>query len=60
MPEDDDLEGARNELTIGYGQSKWVAEMLHMEAVKRGLVVNIARPGYVVGDSVSAGTVCFY
>jgi len=55
VPEDDDLEGARNGLTIGYGQTKWVAEKLLMEAAKRGLAVNIVRPGYVVGDSVSAG-----
>jgi thioester reductase-like protein len=55
VPEDDDLEGARYELKIGYGQSKWVAEKLLMEAAVRGLAVNIVRPGYVVGDSVSAG-----
>lgn len=55
VPEDDDLEGARLELKIGYGQSKWVAEKLLMEVAKRGLAVNIVRPGYVVGDSVSGG-----
>lgn len=55
VPEEDDLEGARSELKIGYGQSKWVAEKVLMEAAKRGLAVNIVRPGYVVGDSVSAG-----
>lgn len=55
VPEDDDLEGARHGLKIGYGQSKWVAERLLMEAATRGLAVNIVRPGYVVGDSVSGG-----
>lgn len=50
------MEGARTELTVGYGQSKWVAEKMLMEAARRGLSVNIVRPGYVVGDSVSAGT----
>lgn len=55
VPEDDNLEGARHELKIGYGQSKWVSEKLLMEAAKRGLAVNIVRPGYIVGDSVSGG-----
>ncbi|KAF8318757.1 alpha-aminoadipate reductase Lys1p [Clavulina sp. PMI_390] len=56
VPESDDLEAARTELKIGYGQSKWVSEKVLMEAAKRGLAVNIVRPGYVVGDSVSAVT----
>lgn len=60
IPENDDLEGARSELNVGYGQSKWVAEKLLMEAAKRGLAVNIVRPGYVVGDSVSAGAYFFW
>ena len=55
VPEDDDLEGARNTLKTGYGQSKWVSEKLLMEAGSRGLAVSIVRPGYVVGDSESAG-----
>ena len=55
IPEDDDLEGARTDLKVGYGQSKWVAEKLLMEAANRGLSVNIVRPGYVVGDSETAG-----
>lgn len=56
LPESDDIEGAREGLTTGYGQSKWVAEKVIMEAGKRGLAGWIVRPGYVVGDSESAGT----
>jgi L-2-aminoadipate reductase len=53
--ETDDLEGARNGLKTGYGQSKWVSEKLLMEASLRGLRNTVVRPGYVVGDSMSAG-----
>lgn len=60
IPETDDLEGARHDLNVGYGQSKWVAEKVLMEAAKRGLAVNIVRPGYVVGDSVSAGELSLF
>ncbi|KAI0702060.1 L-aminoadipate-semialdehyde dehydrogenase large subunit [Cerioporus squamosus] len=56
VPESDDLEGARNSLKTGYGQSKWVSEKLLFEAGKRGLRGHIVRPGYVVGDSQSAVT----
>lgn len=55
VPEDDDLEGARTSLKSGYGQTKWVSEKLLREAGKRGLGGYIVRPGYVVGDSQSAG-----
>jgi L-aminoadipate-semialdehyde dehydrogenase len=55
VPESDDLEGARHTLKTGYGQSKWVSEKLLMEAGKRGLRGRIVRPGYVVGDSKTAG-----
>jgi L-2-aminoadipate reductase len=55
IPEDDDLEGARLRLKTGYGQSKWVSEKLLFEAGRRGLNGHIIRPGYVVGDSSSAG-----
>ena len=55
VPESDDLEGARGTLKTGYGQSKWVAEKLLFEAGRRGLRGHIVRPGYVVGDSESAG-----
>jgi L-aminoadipate-semialdehyde dehydrogenase len=55
VPESDDLEGARSSLKTGYGQSKWVSEKLLFEAGKRGLRGHIVRPGYVVGDSHTAG-----
>ena len=55
VPESDDLEGARHGLKTGYGQSKWVSEKLLFEAGKRGLMGHILRPGYVVGDSETAG-----
>jgi len=55
IPEDDDLEGARTGLKSGYGQSKWVSEKLLFEAGKKGLRGHIVRPGYVVGDSKTAG-----
>lgn len=51
ISESDDLEGSRQGLSTGYGQTKWVSEKLVMEAVQRGLSANIVRPGYVMGDS---------
>ncbi|KAJ3339027.1 large subunit of alpha-aminoadipate reductase [Gonapodya sp. JEL0774] len=54
--EADDLEGARNSLKSGYGQSKWVSEKLLMNARKRGCPVKIVRPGYVMGDSTTGAT----
>lgn len=59
VPESDDLEGARSTLKSGYGQSKWVSEKLLFEAGRRGLRGHIVRPGYVVGDSKSAGEPSF-
>jgi L-aminoadipate-semialdehyde dehydrogenase len=55
IPESDDLEGASHSLKTGYGQTKWVSEKLLSEAGSRGLRGHIVRPGYVVGDSHSAG-----
>lgn len=55
VPESDDLEGSRKNLSTGYGQSKWVSEYLVRQAGKRGLKGTIVRPGYVTGDSVSGG-----
>ncbi|KAI9475652.1 MAG: L-aminoadipate-semialdehyde dehydrogenase [Benjaminiella poitrasii] len=49
--ETDTLERSRRGLENGYGQSKWVAEKLIMEAQKRGLPATIIRPGYILGDS---------
>jgi L-aminoadipate-semialdehyde dehydrogenase len=54
--ETDDLEASRTGLGTGYGQSKWVAEKLIMEAGKKGLSGWIVRPGYVMGDSKTAVT----
>ncbi|CAO3670007.1 unnamed protein product [Umbelopsis vinacea] len=54
--ESDDLEGARKGLETGYGQSKWVAEKLIMEARNRGMPATIARPGYILGDSKTGVT----
>lgn len=55
IPENDDLDGAKSNLKTGYGQTKWVSEKLLFEAGKRGLNGHIIRPGYVVGDSKTAG-----
>lgn len=48
--ESDNLEGSRQGLETGYGQTKWVSEKLIGEACKRGLNAVIIRPGYVLGD----------
>jgi thioester reductase-like protein len=57
VSEDDPLEGSRTGLKTGYGQSKWVSEKLLFEAGKRGLRGYIIRPGYIVGDAGTAGSV---
>ena len=51
IPESDDLEGSSQDLTTGYGQSKWVGEYIVREAGRRGLTGCVIRPGYVTGDS---------
>ncbi|KAI9282272.1 L-aminoadipate-semialdehyde dehydrogenase [Sporodiniella umbellata] len=56
VSESDNLEGARTGLESGYGQSKWVAEKLIMEARSRGMPATIIRPGYILGDSRSGVT----
>ena len=38
-------------LDVGYVQSKWVAEQLVWEAARRGVAVNVYRPGWIFGDS---------
>ncbi|KAB8320088.1 non-ribosomal peptide synthetase [Tolypothrix campylonemoides VB511288] len=48
--EEDSLENWK-ELTLGYSQSKWVAEKLIMAARSRGLPVCIYRPGTISGHS---------
>lgn len=55
VSEDDDLQGSREGLGTGYGQSKWVSEYLVREAGRRGLSGSIIRPGYVTGDSKTGG-----
>lgn len=56
VSEADDLEGARTGLDTGYGQSKWVAEKLIMEARRRNMPATIIRPGYILGDSTTGIT----
>lgn len=56
VPESDSLDAGKSGLKGGYGQTKWVAERLIMEAGRRGLAGSIIRPAYVVGDSRSAVT----
>jgi L-2-aminoadipate reductase len=46
----DNLEGSRQGLGTGYGQTKWVSEKVITEACKRGLSGVIIRSGYVLGD----------
>ena len=48
--EADDMEGSRQGLGTGYGQTKWVAEQLAREAGRRGLQGSVVRPGYILGS----------
>lgn len=52
----DDMEGSRQGLTTGYGQSKWVSEQLVFEARRRGLTASVIRAGYVLGDPKTGTT----
>ncbi|KAJ2158263.1 large subunit of alpha-aminoadipate reductase [Coemansia sp. RSA 552] len=54
--ESDDLEGSKQGLHTGYGQSKWVAEKLLAAARADGFPVTIVRPGYVLGHSETGAT----
>ncbi|KAL9623707.1 MAG: hypothetical protein Q9160_001937 [Pyrenula sp. 1 TL-2023] len=56
VSETDDLQGSKQGLGTGYGQSKWVSEYLVKAVGKRGLTGSIIRPGYVTGDSKSGAT----
>lgn len=50
VSESDRMDGSRQGLGTGYGQTKWVSERLMEEAGSRGLVGSIVRAGYVLGD----------
>ena len=52
VSEDDQLDGGPG-LTVGYGQSKWIAEKLVMLAMTRGVPATIFRPGYITGHSMT-------
>ncbi|OMJ17629.1 L-aminoadipate-semialdehyde dehydrogenase [Smittium culicis] len=56
VSESDDLEGSRDGLRSGYGQSKWVSEKILFHARSIGFPVSVVRPGYVVGDSTNGVT----
>jgi len=58
LSEKDDLEDGRYGLNAGYGQTKWVSEKIIMEAAKKGLSGWTVRPGYILGDSQTAGECC--
>jgi amino acid adenylation domain-containing protein/thioester reductase-like protein len=46
-----DIKEVPTKIADGYGQTKWVAEQLVLEAGKRGLPVQIYRPGTIGGHS---------
>lgn len=48
-----DVEEVPTKLLDGYGQTKWVAEQLVVEAARRGLPVRILRAGTISGHSAS-------
>ncbi|KAG8626485.1 hypothetical protein KVT40_005430 [Elsinoe batatas] len=56
VSEADDMEGSRQGLATGYGQSKWVSEQLVFEAKRRGLTAGVIRAGYVLGDPKTGTT----
>ncbi|TKX25681.1 putative L-2-aminoadipate reductase large subunit [Elsinoe australis] len=56
VSESDDMEGSRQGLATGYGQSKWVSEQLVFEARRRGLTAGVIRAGYVLGDPKTGTT----
>jgi amino acid adenylation domain-containing protein/thioester reductase-like protein len=51
-----ELEDVPEKLLDGYGQTKWVAEMLVCEASRRGMPVKIYRPGTISGHSTTGST----
>lgn len=56
VSEYDDMQGSRQGLTTGYGQTKWVSEQLVFEARRRGLTASVIRAGYVLGDPITGST----
>ncbi|PHH74618.1 hypothetical protein CDD82_4861 [Ophiocordyceps australis] len=47
------IDAVPDQLADGYGQTKWVAEMLVYEAGRRGIPVRVYRPGTISGHSVT-------
>lgn len=50
------IEDVPTKLVDGYGQTKWVAEQLVLEAGRRGIPVRILRAGTISGHSTSGST----
>ncbi|KAF1344428.1 nonribosomal peptide synthetase 10 [Delphinella strobiligena] len=51
-----DLESVPEKLLDGYGQTKWVAEKLVLEAGRRGLPVRVIRAGTISGHSATGAS----
>lgn len=51
-----EIDDVPEKLLDGYGQTKWVAEMLVCEASRRGMPVKIYRPGTISGHSSTGST----